>query len=78
MFSMFISLKMAKHSKNYAEFLGDKRKLNNAGTNYEVELKEEAILKTETIREDPQSVCSEPQTRYHGRTATPMIPPLTD
>ena len=37
MFSMFISLKMAQHSENYAECLGDKRKLNNDGTEYEVE-----------------------------------------
>lgn len=44
MFSMFISLKMAKHSENYAEFLGDKKKLNNAGTEYEIEWKEEGVI----------------------------------
>lgn len=38
--SMFISLKMAKHSENYAEFLEDKNNnnnnLDNASTEYEV------------------------------------------
>ena len=37
---MFISLKMAKHSENYAEFLEDKKKkkknLDDASTEYEV------------------------------------------
>ena len=39
MFSMFISLKMAKHSEKYAEFLEDKKKkknLDDASTEYEV------------------------------------------